>query len=76
MEKYLTKDLGVPSNRIQLLLGSKKNLSPEDPTYPSRAHIVGTPSQSHYQLQYRVRQQHHHLLLWIRLILPVPHGGR
>ncbi|SJL17900.1 uncharacterized protein ARMOST_21467 [Armillaria ostoyae] len=42
MEKYLTEDLGVPSNRIQLLLGSKENLSLEDPTYPSRAHIVGT----------------------------------
>ncbi|KAK0505478.1 caspase domain-containing protein [Armillaria luteobubalina] len=42
MEKYLTEDLGVPSNRIQLLLGSKEHLSPQDPIYPSRAHIVNT----------------------------------
>lgn len=41
MEKYLTKDLGVPSNRIQLLLGSKEHMSPGDPMYPSHAHIVG-----------------------------------
>ncbi len=41
MERYLTEDLGMPRNRIQLLLGSKENLSPEDPTYPSRAHIIG-----------------------------------
>ncbi|KAK0429625.1 hypothetical protein EV421DRAFT_1682310, partial [Armillaria borealis] len=40
MEKYLTKDLGVPSNRIQLLLGSKEHTSLEDPIYPSHAHIV------------------------------------
>ncbi|PBK95060.1 hypothetical protein ARMGADRAFT_1077820 [Armillaria gallica] len=42
MERYLTEDLSVPSNRIQLLLGSKEHLSPKDPIYPSRAHIVGT----------------------------------
>ncbi len=41
MEKYLTENLGVPSNRIQLLLGSKEHMSPEDPMYPSRAHIIG-----------------------------------
>ncbi|KAK0194751.1 hypothetical protein F5146DRAFT_1022562 [Armillaria mellea] len=41
MEKYLTEDLGVPSNRIQILLGSKEHTSPEDPMNPSRAHIVG-----------------------------------
>ncbi|PBK94318.1 hypothetical protein ARMGADRAFT_1062554 [Armillaria gallica] len=41
MERYLTEDLGMPSDRIQLLLGSKERLSPEDPLYPSRAHIVG-----------------------------------
>ncbi|PBK64976.1 hypothetical protein ARMSODRAFT_449442 [Armillaria solidipes] len=41
MEKYLTEDLGVPSNRIQLLVGSKEHTSLEDPMNPSRAHIVG-----------------------------------
>ncbi|KAK0468555.1 hypothetical protein IW261DRAFT_1315157, partial [Armillaria novae-zelandiae] len=41
MEKYLTEDLGMPSNCIQCLVGSKEHLSPEDPTYPSHAHIVG-----------------------------------
>ncbi|KAK0207483.1 hypothetical protein IW262DRAFT_1229078, partial [Armillaria fumosa] len=40
MEKYLTDDLGVPNNRVQLLLGSKQHLSPQDPIYPSRVHIV------------------------------------
>ncbi|KAK0470512.1 peptidase C14, caspase domain-containing protein, partial [Armillaria novae-zelandiae] len=42
MEKYLTEDLGVPTSRIQLLVGSNEHLSPEDPMNPSRAHIVGT----------------------------------
>ncbi|KAK0219283.1 hypothetical protein EDD85DRAFT_754269, partial [Armillaria nabsnona] len=42
MESYLTEDLGMPRDRIQLLLGSKEHLSPEDPLYPSRVHIVGT----------------------------------
>ncbi|KAK0505504.1 hypothetical protein EDD18DRAFT_1049613, partial [Armillaria luteobubalina] len=42
MEKYLTEDLGIPSNRIQLLLRSKEHLSPQDPIYPSRVHIVNT----------------------------------
>ncbi|KAK0219278.1 caspase domain-containing protein [Armillaria nabsnona] len=41
MEKYLTEDLGMPSDRIQLLLGSNEHKSPEDPVNPSRAHIVG-----------------------------------
>ncbi|SJL17908.1 uncharacterized protein ARMOST_21476 [Armillaria ostoyae] len=41
MEKFLTKDLGVPSDRIQLLLGSKEHTSHKDPVYPSRARIVG-----------------------------------
>ncbi|KAK0184104.1 hypothetical protein F5146DRAFT_885722, partial [Armillaria mellea] len=40
MEKYLTEDLGIPRNRIQILLGSKKHMSPEDPICLSRAHIV------------------------------------
>ncbi|KAK0505606.1 hypothetical protein EDD18DRAFT_1045431, partial [Armillaria luteobubalina] len=42
MEKYLTEDLGMPGNHIQLLLGSKEELSPEDPMYPSHAHITDT----------------------------------
>ncbi len=41
MEKYLTEGLGVPSGRIELLLGSKAHTSLEDPIYPSRARIVG-----------------------------------
>ncbi len=41
MERYLTEDLGVPRNRIQLLLGSKEHTSLKDPTCPSRTHIVG-----------------------------------
>ncbi|SJL17892.1 uncharacterized protein ARMOST_21459 [Armillaria ostoyae] len=40
MEKYLTKDLGVPRSRIQLLVGSNEHTSPEDPMNPSRAHII------------------------------------
>ncbi|KAK0462313.1 caspase domain-containing protein [Desarmillaria tabescens] len=42
MEKYLTEDLCVPRDRIQLLLGSKEHTSADDPMYPSRAHIIGT----------------------------------
>ncbi|KAK0493609.1 Chs5p-Arf1p-binding proteins-domain-containing protein [Armillaria luteobubalina] len=42
MEKYLTEDLGMPSNHIQLLFGSKDHMSPEDLMYPSCAHIVNT----------------------------------
>ncbi len=40
MEKYLTEDLGVPPNRIQLLLGSKEHTFPGDPMNPSRANII------------------------------------
>ncbi|KAK0457093.1 caspase domain-containing protein [Desarmillaria tabescens] len=40
MKKYLTKDLGVPHDRIQLLLGCEEHTSPEDPMCPSRAHII------------------------------------
>ncbi|SJL18547.1 uncharacterized protein ARMOST_22141 [Armillaria ostoyae] len=39
MEKYLTEDLGVPNNHIQLLLGSEEHSSPDDPMNPSRANI-------------------------------------
>ncbi|PBK95018.1 hypothetical protein ARMGADRAFT_925773 [Armillaria gallica] len=41
MEKYLTEDLSVPSNGIQLLLRCKKHASPNDLMYPSHAHIIG-----------------------------------
>lgn len=37
----MTESLGVPSTRIQLLLGSKEHTSLEDPMNPSHAHIVG-----------------------------------
>ncbi|KAK0219281.1 peptidase C14, caspase domain-containing protein, partial [Armillaria nabsnona] len=40
MERYLTEDLGIPSDRIQLLVASDEHASPEDPMTPSRAHIV------------------------------------
>ncbi len=40
MEKYLTQDLGVPNNHIQLLLGSEEHTSPDDPMNPSRANII------------------------------------
>ncbi|KAK0460809.1 peptidase C14, caspase domain-containing protein, partial [Armillaria novae-zelandiae] len=40
MEKFLTEDLGVPSNRIQLLVGSKDHTSVDDPLCPSRVHII------------------------------------
>ncbi|KAK0431410.1 peptidase C14, caspase domain-containing protein [Armillaria borealis] len=40
MEKYLTEDLGVPNNHIQLLLGSEEHTSPDDPMNPSRANII------------------------------------
>ncbi|KAK0460807.1 hypothetical protein IW261DRAFT_1532762 [Armillaria novae-zelandiae] len=40
MQKFLTEDLGIPSNRIQLLIGSKEHTSIDDPICPSRAHIV------------------------------------
>ncbi|SJL17885.1 uncharacterized protein ARMOST_21452 [Armillaria ostoyae] len=38
--KYLIDDLGMPRERIQLLLGSKEHTSPDDPMYPSRTHIT------------------------------------
>ncbi len=40
MQKYFTEDLHVPPNRIQLLLGSQEQVSPENPLYPSRTHIT------------------------------------
>ncbi len=40
MERYLTEVLGMPSGRIQLLLGSDEHTSPEDPMNPSCAHII------------------------------------
>ncbi|KAK0194753.1 caspase domain-containing protein [Armillaria mellea] len=40
MEKFFTEALGVPNDRIQLLLGSKKNV--DDVMKPSRANIVRT----------------------------------
>ncbi|KAK0437402.1 hypothetical protein EV421DRAFT_1975516, partial [Armillaria borealis] len=39
-EEYLTGDLGMPREHIQLLLGSKEHTSPDDPMYPSRTHIT------------------------------------
>ncbi|PBL04302.1 hypothetical protein ARMGADRAFT_979706 [Armillaria gallica] len=41
MEQYLTEDLCVPLNRIQLLLGSKEHTSPGDSMNPSRANLIG-----------------------------------
>ncbi|KAK0475380.1 caspase domain-containing protein [Armillaria novae-zelandiae] len=47
-QEYLTTKLGIPEVRIQLLLGFKKDasagssVSPDDPMYPSRAHIITT----------------------------------
>ncbi|PBK95123.1 hypothetical protein ARMGADRAFT_863898, partial [Armillaria gallica] len=40
MEKYLTEDLGVPKDHIQLLLGSEEHISPDDPMNPSCANII------------------------------------
>ncbi|KAK0219275.1 peptidase C14, caspase domain-containing protein, partial [Armillaria nabsnona] len=40
MEKYLTEDLRVPRDRIQLLLDSTEDASLIVPIYPSRAHII------------------------------------
>ncbi|KAK0462290.1 uncharacterized protein EV420DRAFT_1222058, partial [Desarmillaria tabescens] len=39
-ERYLSGDLCVPRERIQLLLGSTEHDSLDDPVYPSRAHII------------------------------------
>ncbi|KAK0454202.1 uncharacterized protein EV420DRAFT_1250648, partial [Desarmillaria tabescens] len=41
VERYLKEDLGVPQERIQLLLGSQ-HASSEDPSFPSRANIIST----------------------------------
>ncbi|KAK0505520.1 hypothetical protein EDD18DRAFT_1047242, partial [Armillaria luteobubalina] len=41
MEKYLTEDLGIPNNCIQLLVGSEEHKSLDDPMCPSCAHIIG-----------------------------------
>ncbi|PBK62769.1 hypothetical protein ARMSODRAFT_1024541 [Armillaria solidipes] len=41
MEQYLTEDLGVPRERIQLFLGSREHISPADTMNPSHAHIIG-----------------------------------
>ncbi len=41
-ERYLSDDLCVPRERIQLLLGSREHDDPDDPMYPSRAHITST----------------------------------
>ncbi|SJK99314.1 uncharacterized protein ARMOST_02607 [Armillaria ostoyae] len=40
MEHYLTEDLGVPRERIQLFLGSEEHMSPADTMNPSRTHII------------------------------------
>ncbi|SJK96809.1 uncharacterized protein ARMOST_00055 [Armillaria ostoyae] len=40
IEKYFVDDVGVPKDRIQLLLGSEDHASPDDPMYPSRTHIT------------------------------------
>ncbi|KAK0477460.1 hypothetical protein IW261DRAFT_1634792 [Armillaria novae-zelandiae] len=41
MKEYLEKDLKVPSDRIQLLLGTRST-SYDDPSYPSRENITKT----------------------------------
>ncbi|KAK0435055.1 hypothetical protein EV421DRAFT_1717053, partial [Armillaria borealis] len=43
IEKYFVDDVGVPKDRIQLLLGSEDHASPDDPMYPSRTHITDMP---------------------------------
>ena len=40
IEKYLTEDLGVPKEYIQLLLGSEEHTSPDDPMNPLRTNII------------------------------------
>ncbi|KAK0498071.1 hypothetical protein EDD18DRAFT_1351915 [Armillaria luteobubalina] len=42
MKEYLERDLRVPSNHIQLLLGTRST-SYTDPSYPSRENITNTP---------------------------------
>ncbi|SJL16870.1 uncharacterized protein ARMOST_20400 [Armillaria ostoyae] len=41
VEKYLREDIGIPQERIQLLLGSQ-DVSSEDPSFPSHTNIVNT----------------------------------
>ncbi|KAK0213452.1 caspase domain-containing protein [Desarmillaria ectypa] len=41
VKRYLKEDLGIPQERMQLLLGSQ-HASPEDPSFPSRANIINT----------------------------------
>ncbi len=41
MERYLTEHLHVPTDRIQLLLGSEEHTFSADPINPSRANIIG-----------------------------------
>ncbi|KAK0224535.1 caspase domain-containing protein [Armillaria nabsnona] len=41
VEKYLKEDIGIPQERMQLLLGSQ-GASSEDPLFPSRINIVKT----------------------------------
>ncbi|KAK0505480.1 hypothetical protein EDD18DRAFT_338974 [Armillaria luteobubalina] len=41
-ERYLNDALCVPRERIQLLLGYRNHNDPDDPMYPSRAHITTT----------------------------------
>ncbi|PBK87186.1 hypothetical protein ARMGADRAFT_468828 [Armillaria gallica] len=41
VEKYLKEEIGIPQERIQLLLGSQ-GASSEDPSFPSRTNIVNT----------------------------------
>ncbi|KAK0193115.1 caspase domain-containing protein [Armillaria mellea] len=42
MESYLVKDLGVPKERIQRLLGPTEHRSLNDSTVPSRANIISS----------------------------------
>ncbi|KAK0437414.1 hypothetical protein EV421DRAFT_1679212, partial [Armillaria borealis] len=41
-ERYLSDDLHVPREGIQLLLGSREHDGPGDPMYPSCTHITNT----------------------------------
>ncbi|KAK0470400.1 peptidase C14, caspase domain-containing protein, partial [Desarmillaria tabescens] len=40
MEKYLTKDLGVPKEHIEVLIGPKEHASTRDQKYPTYANII------------------------------------
>ncbi len=74
MEKYLTEVLGVPSDRVQLLLGSTEH-GPEDPLNPSRDHIIDallsiiTNSQIAYGDNIIIYYSR------TRLVLPISYGG-